>query len=150
MMVALLKGHSMRDSTVRLSFPAASGYLVLARTAVAALCARLDYPLDRLEDVKLAVDESCAWLLVDAAADATIELTLTSDSRGTMLIEVTTRTKHGRTPSQNSFAWTVLSALVDSVQASAQNGLVTISLHTRRDVSLSDASGAAGPSVVGA
>lgn len=139
----------MSDSTVRLSFPAAGGYLVLARTAVAALCARLDYPLDRLEDVKLAVDESCAWLLTDACADATIELALTSDSRGELLIEATTRTKHGQTPSQSSFAWTVLSALVDSVQASAQDGLVTISLRTRPDVSLSGAPESAGPSVVG-
>lgn len=144
----------MSDSTVRLSIPAASGYLVLARTAVAALCARLDYPLDRLEDVKLAVDEACSWLLADADADAdadaTIGLVLTSDSQGGMLIEATTRTQHGQPPSQNSFAWTVLSALADSVQASAQDGLVTISLRMQPNVSLSDASGSAGPRVAGA
>ena len=108
------------SSTVRIELPAASGYLVLARTAVAAMCARLDYPLDRLEDVKLAVDEACSLLLSDTDAD------------GTLSVAVSAVTRHGKTPKQSSFAWTVLSALVEDVSASVDAGQVSITLSASR------------------
>lgn len=123
----------MSSSTVRLELPAASGYLVLARTAVAAMCARLDYPLDRLEDVKLAVDEACSLLLLDTDADQTLTLALEPGTNGELKAVVSATTRHGRTPKQSSFAWTVLSALVDNVSAAAEGGCVSISLYARRD-----------------
>lgn len=122
----------MTDSTVKLRLPATSGYLVLARTAVAALCARLDYPLDRLEDAKLAVNEACSLLLADAREDSELDIQLTSDSDGSLSVTLRAQTQHGRPPKQTSFAWTVLSALVDSVTASASNDTVTITLQASR------------------
>ena len=111
------------SSTVRIELPAASGYLVLARTAVAAMCARLDYPLDRLEDVKLAVDEACSLLLSDTDADGTLSVAMAP---------VSAVTRHGKTPKQSSFAWTVLSALVEDVSASVDAGQVSITLSASR------------------
>ncbi len=117
---------------MRLELPAASGYLVLARTAVAAMCARLDYPLDRLEDVKLAVDEACSLLLLDTEANETLTLTLEPGSDGDLKATVSASTRHGKTPKQSSFAWTVLTALVEDVSAVAENGYVSISLRANR------------------
>ena len=37
--------------------------LVLARTVAASVCAQLDFPIDQLDDVRLAVDEACSLLL---------------------------------------------------------------------------------------
>ncbi|MGV1080759.1 MAG: ATP-binding protein [Candidatus Nanopelagicales bacterium] len=122
----------MTDSPVKLRLPATSGYLVLARTAVAALCARLDYPLDRLEDAKLAVNEACSLLLADAREGSAIDIELTSDNDGLLSVTLRAQTQHGRPPKQTSFAWTVLSALVDSVTASASNDTVTITLQASR------------------
>lgn len=119
----------MRNSAVNLEIPAASAYLVLCRTAVAAMCARLDYPIDRLEDTKLAVDEAATLLLADTDPSETIRIRLTPGVRGHLMIELRARTIHGRAPRQTSFAWTVLSALVDEVLASAENGKVKIILH---------------------
>jgi serine/threonine-protein kinase RsbW len=116
------------DSTVRLQLPAASGYVVLARTAVAALCARLDFPLDHLEDARLAVDEACSLLLLDATPDATLDLLLTSHADGHLDVTISTVTRQGRPPKRTSFAWTVLSALVEEVSADVQDGVVTIRL----------------------
>ncbi|MEI8081157.1 MAG: anti-sigma regulatory factor [Actinomycetes bacterium] len=120
----------MKPPTVRLSFPAQSGYLTLARTAVRALCARLDFPIDRLDDTTLAVSEACTLLLADACEGSVIDLRLTAETGDGLLIEATTRTVRGRPPRQNSFTWTVLTALVDSVDATADAGLVTIRLRT--------------------
>lgn len=122
----------MSSSTVRLELPAASGYLVLARTAVAAMCARLDYPLDRLEDVKLAVDEACTLLLSDTDPNQTLMLALEPGEEGALRATVSAVTRHGKAPKQSSFAWTVLSALVEDVSAAVEAGQVSISLHASR------------------
>lgn len=60
-------------STINLEIPASSAYVALARAAVSALCARMDFTLDRIEDSKLAIDEACAMLIRDAGASITIE-----------------------------------------------------------------------------
>src|SRR5690349_22165359 len=52
------------DDVVCLTVPAEGGYLGVLRTATAGLAARLQYPLDRIEDLRIAVDEACAMLLV--------------------------------------------------------------------------------------
>jgi serine/threonine-protein kinase RsbW len=122
------EGLSVSNSTVRLEIPAASGYLALARTAVVAMCARLHYPIDVLEDVKLAVDEACSLLLSDTEPDNTLIIALSPGDDSRLDIEVTARTRQGRAPRQTSFAWTVMSALVDEVSATAVDGDVTISL----------------------
>jgi serine/threonine-protein kinase RsbW len=123
-------------STVRLELPASSGYLVLARSAAAAMCAELNYPLDRLEDVKLAVDEGCSLMLSDTDADEVITLVLSPDEDGRLDISITATTRHGKAPKATSFAWTVLCALVDQVSATAAHGRLTISLQASRGDSL--------------
>ena len=50
--------------TVRM--PADGAYLSVLRTATAGLAARLDFTLDEIEDLRIAVDEACAMLLSQA------------------------------------------------------------------------------------
>ena len=51
---------------VELRLPADGAYLSVLRTATAGLAARLDFTLDEIEDLRIAVDEACALLLPDA------------------------------------------------------------------------------------
>ena len=51
---------------VELTLPAESAYLSVLRTATAGLAARLDFTLDEIEDLRIAVDEACAMLLPEA------------------------------------------------------------------------------------
>ena len=46
--------------------PAEGAYLSVLRTATAGLAARLDFTLDEIEDLRIAVDEACAMLLPQA------------------------------------------------------------------------------------
>src|SRR5919197_3969477 len=111
---------TLRDMvTVRL--PAASAYLSVLRTATAGLAARLDFTLDEIEDLRIAVDEACAMLLPDAApgADLTCRFSLAPDALS-VTVEVSSRT--GRAPRRNTFAWTVLTALAGEVDAQAGPG----------------------------
>ncbi|MGH3169414.1 MAG: hypothetical protein ACRDN0_26480, partial [Trebonia sp.] len=48
---------------VHVRMPAESAYLSVLRTATAGLAARLDFTLDEIEDLRIAIDEACAMLL---------------------------------------------------------------------------------------
>jgi serine/threonine-protein kinase RsbW len=100
--------------TVRL--PADSAYLSVLRTATAGLAARLDFNLDEIEDLRIAVDEACAMLLAQAVpgTDLTCEFELTDDA---MSVAVSVLTVEGRQPNRDTFAWTVLSSLAGDVDA---------------------------------
>jgi len=116
---------------VQLRLPASTAYVSLARTAAAAIAARLDYPVDRIDDLRLAVDEACALVIADAPPDSVIEceFSVTGDA---LRAEISSPSRSGGTPSHNSFAWTVLSALVDDVDAliSTEDRLVIVlSMH---------------------
>jgi serine/threonine-protein kinase RsbW len=127
----------MTRRTVELRVPASGEYLVLARTAAAAVAARLDFTLDRLEDLRLAVDEAAGLLLADAPAGADLVLRLTPDADGDGLeVTVFAPSSHGRVPHPGTFAWTVLTALVDEVTARADADGVTLVLHSRSDVAV--------------
>lgn len=116
-----------RDVVV-ITLPADSAYLSVLRTATAGLAARLDFTIDEIEDLRIAVDEACAMLLSQAVpgADITCEFQLEDDS---IRVAVSVLTVDGRQPSRDTFAWTVLSALAGDVDSGADTDRrVTITL----------------------
>ncbi len=120
------------DDVVHLTVPADGGYLGVLRTATAGLAARLQFALDEIEDLRIAVDEACAMLLAIAHRGAELDcrFAVTEDA---LTVEVTVPTVPGaRLPAESSFAWKVLTALTTSASASAVDGRATISLLTRR------------------
>ncbi|MFC0503243.1 ATP-binding protein [Micromonospora costi] len=128
-----LTGQSATDDdVVHLTVPADGGYLGVLRTATAGLAARLQFALDEIEDLRIAVDEACAMLLAIATPDAELEcrFAVTEDA---LTVEVTVPTVRGaKLPAESSFAWKVLTALTTAAAATAADGRATISLLTRR------------------
>ncbi|MBO4162738.1 MULTISPECIES: ATP-binding protein [Micromonospora] len=120
------------DDVVHLTVPADGGYLGVLRTATAGLAARLQFALDEIEDLRIAVDEACAMLLAIATRDAELEcrFAVTEDA---LTVEVTVPTVRGAAlPGESSFAWKVLTALTTAAAAESTDGRATISLLTRR------------------
>ncbi|MFI6298300.1 anti-sigma factor [Nonomuraea sp. NPDC050790] len=105
----------IRD-VVSIRLPAASAYLSVLRTATAGLAARLDFTLDEIEDLRIAVDEACAMLLTEAVpgTDLTAEFELTGQE---MQVSVEVATVGNSAPKRDDFAWMVLTALADDVDA---------------------------------
>ena len=60
---------------VTIRMPAEGAYLSVLRTATAGLAARLDFTLDEIEDLRIAVDEACGMLLAQAAPGAELSVT---------------------------------------------------------------------------
>jgi serine/threonine-protein kinase RsbW len=117
---------------VQLDVPAHPAYVAVVRTAAAGLAARADLTLDRIEDLRIAVDEACAMLLAIATRGAELEcrFAVTEDA---LTVEVTVSTVRGaRLPAESSFAWKVLTALTTSASAEASGRHATIRLLTRR------------------
>jgi hypothetical protein len=60
---------------VSLRFPASLEYIRLARLVASGLAAQMNFTLDDIEDLRIAVDELCS-ALVEAAADRTTTVTV--------------------------------------------------------------------------
>jgi len=98
----------------------------------AGLAARLDFTLDEIEDLRIAVDEACAMLLAQAVPGADLDCTFTLNG-DSIRVGVSVLTLDGQQPSRDTFAWTVLSALAGEVDSTAGvDDRVTITLLKRR------------------
>jgi serine/threonine-protein kinase RsbW len=119
---------------VLLAVPASGAWLGVLRTATASLASRLQFTLDEIEDLRIAVDEACAILLALASLDAVLSCRFTV-THNALTVDATVPTEGGgpvRLPTGESFAWQVLSALTDDVAASVDGDLVSIRLTKRR------------------
>jgi serine/threonine-protein kinase RsbW len=120
------------DDVVELRLPADGAYLSVLRTATAGLAARLDFTLDEIEDLRIAVDEACALLLPDAVrhAELTCVFSLAAEA---LSVTVSVPSRTGRMPRRNTFAWTVLTALAGEVDSSVDAaGTVSVTLLKHR------------------
>ena len=118
---------------VTVSMPAEGAYLSVLRTATAGLAARLDFTLDEIEDLRIAVDEACAMLLTQAIPGTNLECAFDlGDQEMTITVSVTAA--EPRIPAKDTFAWTVLSALAGVVDSRlGADDLVSIVLRKRRE-----------------
>lgn len=119
--------------TVTLTFAADTRNAALARTIAAAMAARADLPIDQLEDLRLAVDEAVTQIVSAAPRDADVDCAFRIDG-DRVHVQITSSTTATSVPSTTSFSWTVLSALVDSVEAHLADGQLTISFSVSRDL----------------
>ena len=138
-----------RDTTqdhVAVCMPAEGAYLSVLRTATAGLAARLDFTLDEIEDLRIAVDEACAMLLSQAIPGTNLECAFDLGAEE-MTITVSVTAAEPRIPARDTFAWTVLSALAGTVDSRlGPDDQVSIVLRKRRENVSPGASGAFGNS----
>jgi serine/threonine-protein kinase RsbW len=118
---------SQTKPDVELRIPADSAYLAVLRTATAGLAARLDFTLDDIEDLRIAVDEACAMVLPQArdGSDLTCAFVL---GDGSLTVSVSADCETPRQPSRDGFAWTVLNALTSSLSADVDDHQLTVTL----------------------
>lgn len=124
---AVLATLGRMESVVELSVPAVTSHVALVRSATAAICAGADFTLDALDDLQLAVDEACAVAIADAAPGAQLAIRWRI-SGPEVAIDVSCPSRSGAPVATNTFAWTVLTALVDRVESSVAEGCLHIRL----------------------
>ncbi|UUZ58323.1 anti-sigma factor [Nocardioides sp. B-3] len=116
------------DSTradVELRLPADGAYASVLRTTTAALAARLDFTIDDIEDLRIAVAEAGALVL--PAADPGAALTARFQlGQGTMTVEVSTDAMDNPEPDLESFAWQVLDTPASDALVTSEQGLFRV------------------------
>jgi serine/threonine-protein kinase RsbW len=134
-LVQPVASHAGPQDEVTVSLPAEGAYLSVLRMVTAGLAARLDFTIDEMEDLKIAVDEACAMLLSQAVpgGDIHVAFSLENGAQPALFVEVTVATLDGLVPSRETFSWTVLTALAGEVDARTDTeGRVTLSMRKVR------------------
>jgi len=118
---------------VELRLPAESAYVAVLRMTTAGLAARLDFTLDDIEDLRMAVGEACALVLEHA--DPGGDLYATFDlSDGSIRVAVSADSSTDDDPDEDSFGWQVLTALTSDVLTSREGQLQWVSFTVRSSI----------------
>jgi serine/threonine-protein kinase RsbW len=103
------------DPDVHVRVPADGAFVSVLRTTTAGLAARLDFTLDVVEDLRIAVGEACALVLpeADPGGDLTAEFYL---GTGSLRVVVSVPCAEPIEPDYDSFAWQVLDTHAEASQ----------------------------------
>ncbi|GAB6984152.1 anti-sigma factor [Nocardioides pyridinolyticus] len=112
---------------VELRLPADSAFASVLRTTTAGLAARLDFPIDDIEDLRIAVGEASAMVLPEAGvgSDLTCRFFM---APGELTVSVAVDVDAPLTPDLDSFAWQVLTTLATSARVDDEDGRFGITL----------------------
>ena len=110
-----------RRADVELRLPADSAYVSVLRTTTAGLAARLDFTIDDIEDLRIAVGEACAMVLPEADRGGSLlaEFFL---APSLLTVRVTVSGSEVGQPDYDSFAWQVLDTLTSDAVVEAADG----------------------------
>lgn len=111
-----LAPEGRRPERLELRVPTTATQLPAVRGMAGDLAMRMDYDLDAVEDLRLAVDEACATLTQIAADDAPLTV-IFETSRAGLHIEAWVPTTEGTEVPRDGFGWAILATLVDVVDA---------------------------------
>ena len=109
------------DIEVRL--PASPTHLPVVRALAADLAVRLDYDLDEVSDLRMAVDEACAEVVALSGPSTRLTCLFRVDPDA-LSVTVSAPTGRGEVK-RGTFGWQVLTALVDEVDTWATDDGVT-------------------------
>ena len=113
------------SADVELRLPADRAYASVLRTTTAALAARLDFTIEDIEDLRMAVAEAAAMVL-DVADEGTELVSHFTLSPGEMAVAVSVGARSPGEPEYDSFGWQVLTTLSTSATAEATDGRFTV------------------------
>ncbi len=118
---------------VELRLPAESAYVAVLRMTTAGLAARLDFTLDDIEDLRMAVGEACALVLehADPGGDLYANFDL---SDGSIRVSVSADSRSAADADKDSFGWQVLTALTSDVVTERDGHLGWVSFTVRSSI----------------
>lgn len=106
---------------VELRLPAEGAYATIVRTTAAGLAARLDFTIDDIEDLRIAIGEASA-LAIPAADPGSDLVALFWFGRGSMTVSLETEAMDDPELDTESFAWQVLDTMAQGASAGSEDG----------------------------
>jgi len=117
------------DSDVVVTVPSQPAFVHVLRSVAASVAARLDLPVDDIDDLRMAIDEASSQLLMLGPSSATLTLRLHAlDAGMEAVVSVDGPAPAGWPPPafHDSLAWNVLSGLSDELSFELPDGAPTI------------------------
>jgi serine/threonine-protein kinase RsbW len=105
-----------RAERLELKVPTSPTQLPAVRAMAGDLAMRMDFDLDAVEDLRLAVDEACATLASVALGGAPLTVVFEASREG-LRIDAWVPTSPGVDVPRDGFGWAILATLVDAVEA---------------------------------
>jgi serine/threonine-protein kinase RsbW len=124
--------HEPRRADVELRVPADGAYVSVLRTTTAGLAARLDFTIDEVEDLRIAVGEACALVLPDADPAGDLHARFFQRPHE-LLVAVSVTALGDPVVDHDSFAWQVLTTLASHAESEVAGGEVTVRLLLRSE-----------------
>ncbi len=118
------------DADVELRLPADGAYASLLRTLAATLAARLDFTMDDIEDLRIAVSEAAAMVLDEADDDAQLVCRFGLGD-GTLDSVISAPASAPSAPDRDGFGWQVLTTLAAAADVTADGGTFAVHLTMR-------------------
>ncbi|MGA9160956.1 MAG: ATP-binding protein [Actinomycetota bacterium] len=121
------------NDVITVSVPAEAASVQVLRAVTASVAARSDMSFDGIEDLRLAVDEACAWLLTPGRQAGSMTLRLRPmDDRLEAVVSIDGAGPTWPPPdAEQSLSWRVLSALVDTLSLEGDDAGPAIHLTKR-------------------
>ena len=122
-----------RRADVELRLPAEGAYATVVRTTAAGLAARLDFTIDDIEDLRIAIGEATA--LAIPSADPGTDLVACfffgraatpAPTPASMTVTLETEASDEPPLDTESFAWQVLDTMAQDATAGSQSGHFTV------------------------
>lgn len=112
---------------VELRLPVDSAYVSVLRATTVSLAARLDFTVDDIEDLRIAVGEACATVLPSARNGSDLSCRFYLRPRE-LTITATVESDAPDLPEEDGFAWQVLTALTTSASVAAEGSEFRVTL----------------------
>ncbi|MBM7515527.1 anti-sigma factor [Nocardioides nitrophenolicus] len=119
-----------RPDEVELRLPADGAYASVLRTLTAGLAARLDFTMDDIEDLRIAVSEAAAMVLDEADPDAVLDCRFQLGGNQ-LALTIAADAAAPSAPDYESFGWQVLATLADEAAIDAVAGRYSVRLLVR-------------------
>jgi len=121
----------LSPEAVVITVPARAEFLHVVRTVVGSVAARRDLTIDAIEDLRIAVDEACAQLLIAHGSEVTVRLQATREG---LQATCSTNADVAAWPPdgvEHSLASQVLQGLADSVAWGRTDGVPSVRVAKR-------------------
>lgn len=115
---------------VELRLPADGAYAAVLRTLTAGLAARLDFTMDDIEDLRIAVSEAAAMVLDEADEGAVLDCRFRL-TPGELMLTISTEAESPTPPDYESFGWQVLATLAAEAAIDTAPGSYAVRLTVR-------------------
>jgi serine/threonine-protein kinase RsbW len=112
--------HRVVATRIEVTIPADPAGLPLLRSIAAALAVALDFDIDTMADLRMAVDELGATVVTRAHAGSPVICRFVAEDDA-VTVSASATAAGGEPLDQTSFGWMVLTTLAESVTGSVQN-----------------------------